>query len=89
VWGTSDTIFKGARQENFPVLKVPRQYPLVLLEYVVLREGNALGSEKIQGLGCGLVMSREEKTSRGHCCCIHGINFDINVGRAELESHFC
>jgi hypothetical protein len=41
-------------RKNFPVLKAPRQCPLVLLIEVRLTEGKALGSEEGKVLGCGL-----------------------------------
>jgi hypothetical protein len=43
---------KWEGQKMFPALKVPRQCPLFLLVEVHLREGKALGSEKVKGLGC-------------------------------------
>jgi hypothetical protein len=42
----SDTTFGGGKKHFAPVLKVPRQCPFVLLVEVLLREGEALGSEK-------------------------------------------
>jgi hypothetical protein len=36
----------------FPALKVPRQWSLVLLVEVCLREGKVFGSEKVKGLEC-------------------------------------
>jgi hypothetical protein len=53
-WGggvVTDTIFNG-------VLKVPRQYPLVLLVELRLREGKALGSKKIQFYDVDFATSR-------------------------------
>jgi hypothetical protein len=50
-WGEAvrDTIFKGGKARNFffqsPVLKVPRQCPLVLLVEVCLRKGKGLKRE--------------------------------------------
>jgi hypothetical protein len=45
-----ETIFKGEEKETFfsPVLKVPRQCPLVLLVEICLREGKAFGT--LEGL---------------------------------------
>jgi hypothetical protein len=45
----SDTTFNG-RQKHFPALKVPMQCLLVLLVHIRLREGKALGSEKVKRL---------------------------------------
>jgi hypothetical protein len=36
---------------NFPAWKISRQYPVVLVVKICLREGKALGSEKGKGLG--------------------------------------
>jgi hypothetical protein len=50
--------FKGSEQKNCPASKVPRQYPLVFLVEVRIREGKALGSEEVTGLEMALGMSR-------------------------------
>jgi hypothetical protein len=53
-----------------PVLKVPRQCPLVLPVEVRLREGKALGSEKGKGLGCvDFVITKGEKFIWGFTSC--------------------
>jgi hypothetical protein len=52
--GSERDYFKGRGHRNCPGLKVPRQCPLILLVEVRLREGKALGSEKGEGLKCGL-----------------------------------
>jgi hypothetical protein len=51
-----DTTFKGGleKHSSSPVLKIPRQCPLVLLVEENLRQGKALGSVKGKGFGCRL-----------------------------------
>jgi hypothetical protein len=65
-----------------PVLMDPRQCPLVHLVEASLRKGKALGSEKMELLGCGLCC---EQWRAGAILRMIGINFDIKFGRAALE----
>jgi hypothetical protein len=78
--------FKGSGQKMCPVWKVPRQYLLLFLVEVRLREGKALGSEGGTGLEMGFGMSRGKNLSR--CFAAYDGNFDINIGRASLDWHF-
>jgi hypothetical protein len=49
-------------------LKVPRQCPLFLIVEVRFRDDKALGSEKDEGLGCGLCYEqRREIKLRLYC----------------------
>jgi hypothetical protein len=56
------TINRG--QSDFPALNVPRQYPLVLLVEVCLREGEALGIEEGKVLGSGLCYEERREDER-------------------------
>jgi hypothetical protein len=73
----------GQWRTNFPVLKAPRQRPLVLLIEVHLTEGKALGNEEGKVLRCGVCYDQRKKLEQGFTT--HDRNSDITVGRAALE----
>jgi hypothetical protein len=62
------TTFKGTRITNISppqILKVPMQCPIALLVQESLREGKALGSEKVKFQDVKFVLNRGEKCNRG------------------------
>jgi hypothetical protein len=59
--------FQGL-SEIFSAPKNPKQFPLLLLlEPICLREGKALGSEKVKGYDAEFYEHRRE-VKQGHCC---------------------
>jgi hypothetical protein len=58
----------GKEQKKFPVFKVPRQCPFVLLIEVCSRESKTLGSEEMKSYDVDLAMRRGEKLIRGFYC---------------------
>jgi hypothetical protein len=64
--GGSDTlVLERGHEKRFSrvVLKVPRQYPLVLLVQARFREREASGSEKLKFQYVNFVVSKREKLS--------------------------
>jgi hypothetical protein len=59
-------------------LKVPRQFPFVLLVEVLLRQGKGLGSEVGKELGCGHRYAQRREFELGFTA--YDCNFNINIG---------
>jgi hypothetical protein len=53
---------------TFSVLKVPRQWPIVLLVEVCLREGKAVRSENGKRSECGLCYEQRREVEQGLYC---------------------
>jgi hypothetical protein len=64
--GRETLLLKCGRGKKFsPVLKVPRQCPLVFLVDVSLREGKIVGSEKSKVSGSGLCYEQGREVEPG------------------------
>jgi hypothetical protein len=61
-------LHNNGRQKTVLTLKVPRQYPHILLVKVYLREGKALGSEGGKGVGGGRCLENNREFEHGLYC---------------------
>jgi hypothetical protein len=59
-------------QHSFTVLKVPRQYPLVLLGWISRKQGRALGREEGSVMGSRLLGVRNRTEHLGLIICLEG-----------------